>query len=263
MSAARKKGKWVGGTPVLGYDVAPGGGRLIVNEEEAEQVRAIFALFEENRSAMLTLTEIDRRGWHLKSWTRKTGEFRAGSPFDLSALRRLLMNILYTGTILHKGQPYPGEHPAILTPGTWERVQSLMTKRETVARGKERNKHMALLSGLLYCDRCKARMVYGYGGHGNRKYSYYRCLNPRRNGRPACPGKSLQAHSIEESVLARVRTAQQEFAAASEWDRMDRRDQLNALQAAVERIGYDGEAGQISIRFRADAPIISGQEVQA
>lgn len=35
MSAARRKGKWVGGCPVLGYDVAPGGGRLVVNEPEA------------------------------------------------------------------------------------------------------------------------------------------------------------------------------------------------------------------------------------
>jgi site-specific DNA recombinase len=40
MSAARRKGKWVGGTPVLGYDVAPGGGMLVINEEEASQVRA-------------------------------------------------------------------------------------------------------------------------------------------------------------------------------------------------------------------------------
>jgi site-specific DNA recombinase len=36
MSAARRKGKWVGGCPVLGYDVDPGGGRLVVNEEEAK-----------------------------------------------------------------------------------------------------------------------------------------------------------------------------------------------------------------------------------
>src|SRR6266545_1644040 len=34
MAAARKKGKWVGGYPVLGYDVDPGRGRLVVNEEE-------------------------------------------------------------------------------------------------------------------------------------------------------------------------------------------------------------------------------------
>ena len=47
MSAARKKGRWVGGCPVLGYDVDRGGGRLVVNEAEAEQVRAIFTVFEE------------------------------------------------------------------------------------------------------------------------------------------------------------------------------------------------------------------------
>jgi site-specific DNA recombinase len=35
MSAARRKGKWVGGMPVLGYDVDPKGGRLIVNEGES------------------------------------------------------------------------------------------------------------------------------------------------------------------------------------------------------------------------------------
>jgi site-specific DNA recombinase len=122
----------VGGSPVLGYDIDRGGGRLVVNEEEAERVRAIFALFEEHRSLLLTLTEIERRGWTLKSWTRKTGQFRAGRPFALNSLRRLLTNILYTGAIRHKGQLYPGEHTAILAPGTWERVQSLFTQRATL-----------------------------------------------------------------------------------------------------------------------------------
>src|SRR5436305_13271918 len=78
MSAARKKGRWVGGCPVLGYDVSPGGGALIVNGGEAEQVRSIFQLFEQHRSAIGTLAEIERRGWRLKSWARKTGEFRYG-----------------------------------------------------------------------------------------------------------------------------------------------------------------------------------------
>src|SRR3984957_14864327 len=117
MSAARRRGKWVGGCPVLGYDVDRGGGRLVVNEEEAERVRAIFALLEEHRSILPTLIEIERRGWRLKSWTRKTGELRSGGPFDLGSLRRLLTNILYTGSIQHHGKPYPGEHPAILAPG--------------------------------------------------------------------------------------------------------------------------------------------------
>src|SRR5260370_825785 len=34
MAASRRKGKWVGGIPALGYDVAPGGGQLVIKEEE-------------------------------------------------------------------------------------------------------------------------------------------------------------------------------------------------------------------------------------
>ena len=154
MSAARRKGKWVGGCPVLGYDVDPTGPRLVVNEEEAERVRAIFALFEKHGSMMLTLAEIERRGWRMKSWTRKTGEFRVGARFTPGSLNRLLSNILYTGTIRHKGQSYPGEHAAILPPGVWERVQDLIARRSDCPRGQLRNKHQALLNGLLHCECC-------------------------------------------------------------------------------------------------------------
>jgi DNA invertase Pin-like site-specific DNA recombinase len=42
LSAARRKGKWIGGVPVLGYDVAPAGGRLLVNAAEAERVRDLL-----------------------------------------------------------------------------------------------------------------------------------------------------------------------------------------------------------------------------
>ena len=38
MAAARRKGNWVGGRPVLGYDIAPGGGKLLVNVEETALV---------------------------------------------------------------------------------------------------------------------------------------------------------------------------------------------------------------------------------
>jgi len=73
MSAARRKGKWVGGTPVLGYDVAPGGGKLVVNEEEASQVRAIFALYLEHGALSPVLSEIQKRQWTTKRWTTNEG----------------------------------------------------------------------------------------------------------------------------------------------------------------------------------------------
>src|SRR5580692_2697856 len=60
MSAARRRGKWVGGTPVLGYDVE--GGRLVVNESEANQVREIFELYRRQASLEAVAEELGRRG---------------------------------------------------------------------------------------------------------------------------------------------------------------------------------------------------------
>src|SRR5713101_7925941 len=61
MHAARRRGKWTGGMPPLGYDVAPEGGRLIVNKTEAEEVRAIFHLYLETRSLVAVSQELNRR----------------------------------------------------------------------------------------------------------------------------------------------------------------------------------------------------------
>ena len=50
MAAARRKGKWTGGPPPLGYDVVDR--KLVVNEIEAALVRRIFTLYLELRSAV-------------------------------------------------------------------------------------------------------------------------------------------------------------------------------------------------------------------
>ena len=49
IAASRQRGKWTGGTPILGYDVdrSNGGPRLIVNAAEASRVRQIFDLYLE------------------------------------------------------------------------------------------------------------------------------------------------------------------------------------------------------------------------
>jgi site-specific DNA recombinase len=261
MSAARKKGKWVGGCPVLGYDVDRGGGRLVVNEEEAERVRTVFALFEEHGSAPQTLAEIQRRGWRLNSWTCKTGEFHAGGPFTLTGLRRFLTNILYPGAVCHKGQVYPGEHDAILPPGQWERVQSLISQR-MVARGGSRNQHHALLNGLLHCECCATPMIYSYAAKGDRKYPYYVCRNAQQKGWAVCPSKSLPAQAIEESVLGRIRQAQGGDADARAWEQMDRERQREVIAGLVERIRYNGATRQISIRLRAPE-VVAAQEARA
>jgi hypothetical protein len=50
IAAQRRKGKWTGGTPILGFDVDRSGPRpkLAVNAVEAARVREIFALYPED-----------------------------------------------------------------------------------------------------------------------------------------------------------------------------------------------------------------------
>jgi site-specific DNA recombinase len=48
IAATRRKGKWAGGHPILGYDVDPVSLKLQVNEAEAAQVGAIFDLYLES-----------------------------------------------------------------------------------------------------------------------------------------------------------------------------------------------------------------------
>ena len=66
LSAARRKGKWIGGIPVLGYDVTPGGGRLVVNAQEAERVREIFGLCARHCRFTEAWQEVRARGWTAK-----------------------------------------------------------------------------------------------------------------------------------------------------------------------------------------------------
>jgi hypothetical protein len=92
-------------------------------------------------------------------------------------------------------------------------------------------------------------MLYSYSGKNDRKYPYYVCLNAQRKGWAVCPGKSLSARAIEESVLGRIREAQHGVLDPVEWQQMDRARQVEAIQAIVKRIGYDGIVQKISIRF--------------
>ena len=49
---------------------------------------------------------------------------RGGKPFSRGHIHRLLSNPIYTGRIAHKGQLYPGQHPALIEHETWTAVRS-------------------------------------------------------------------------------------------------------------------------------------------
>jgi site-specific DNA recombinase len=205
MSAARRKGKWVGGIPVLGYDIAPGGGRLIVNKDEALRVRALFDLYVQHRSLITVVTEANRRGWTLKGWTTLDGREHQGGAITKSSLCRLLKNVVYIGRVNHKGTVYAGEQPAIVDEAIWRRVNEQLRHNGATGGVELRNRHGALLRGLLHCEACHAAMVHTFTVRNSRRYRYYVCLKAQQQGWCSCPSKSLSANRIEEAVIDRIR----------------------------------------------------------
>jgi recombinase/resolvase-like protein len=110
IAAARRKGKWAGGHPILGYDIDPQRFKLQVNEDEAARVRAIFNLYLEYQSLLPVVQELARRGWRTKRWTTRQGLERGGRPFTKTRLHHLLTNIAYIGKVRYKDELHPGEH---------------------------------------------------------------------------------------------------------------------------------------------------------
>jgi DNA invertase Pin-like site-specific DNA recombinase len=262
-SAARRKGKWTGGYPMLGYDADSSRGRLVVNEGEAGQVLEIFGLFLHNGSLDTTLTEMQQRGWQMKSWTTRKGQVHVGRPFDRAALVRLLSNVLYRGEVRHQGKVYAGEQAAIIEREIWQQAQGLLRQRR---RGEQvRKPSGALLQDLLRCGVCGSRMVPGYTTKRNRRYGYYVCCKAQQVGAAACPGQSIPAARIEEALLAGL----QEWAAAAAgqplrealqgWSGLERGVRQRRLASVLERIDYDGRRGEASVCWRA--PLLDAEPV--
>jgi Recombinase len=119
-----------GGTPVLGYDIAVTGGKLVVNPEEAGRVQEIFALYLQHRSLDAVLGEMEARQWTTKRWRTRDGKKHLGRPFTKAILQRLLRNVLYLGQVSHHGEVYAGEQEAIVERPVWERVQARLVKAQ-------------------------------------------------------------------------------------------------------------------------------------
>jgi len=129
LSAARRKGKWIGGWPVLGYNVDSKGGRLIVNAKEAVQVREIYRIAAASETLEAALRAIQAGGFQTKAWTSRAGRRHVTRPFSRMTFGLLLSNVLYTGAVNHKSTIYPGEHERVVDQELWEQVKAKLALR--------------------------------------------------------------------------------------------------------------------------------------
>ncbi|WP_413431654.1 recombinase family protein [Crateriforma spongiae] len=207
IAAQRRRGKWAGGTPVLGYDVDRTGPspRLVVNVEEAAKVRRIFGMYLEMQSMTPVVEELDKRGWCLKHWRTKNGKPKGGKPFDKSSLHKLLTNPIYVGRIKHKTLSFVGEHTPIVDQKLFDDVGAMLRSHARGGGNHLVNRYEATLRGLIYCPACNYSMVHNVARRGAKVYRYYTCVTAIKRGRKYCPSPSLPAAEIEAAVVDQIR----------------------------------------------------------
>ena len=260
MGAARRKGKWVGGTPLLGYDVAPAGGSLIVNSSEAGRVQEIFELYRTHRSLAAVVAELVQRGWTTKSWKSRSNIRHAGHPFTKASLRMLLANTTYCGKVNYRGEVYQGEHKAIIEPALWGDINSDFLTRPKAQQESRNVPQNAALAGLLICKQCRQPMIATYSARSHRRYRYYICHTAREKGWKFCATKSVSADLLEGSIAIQLRTelssaeTRKAFQVSdSQWQALVLGDVEvipEVIQTLIERIDYDGPSGVVAVTLR-------------
>jgi site-specific DNA recombinase len=204
IAATRRKGKWTGGRPLLGYDVDERT-RLVINDDEAARVQAIFALYLEHEGLLPAVQELARRGWANKRWTTRKGRELGGRPFTKTTLHQVLTNVLYAGKVRYKHELHDGEHEAIVDADTWQKVQTLLRRNGRNGGALLRNQFGALLKGILRCTPCGCAMTPAHSKRGVRRYRYYTCTSAQQRGWDTCPSKSVPAGEIERFVVEQLR----------------------------------------------------------
>jgi site-specific DNA recombinase len=205
IAASRRKGKWIGGRPVLGYDVNRDTKKLVVNPGEAAQVKSIFELYLEYGALLPVVEELRRRGWVNKLWTTKKGHTQGGLAFTKTSLHYTLTNVVYAGKVGYLKEVHDGEHDAIIDAATWQKVQRLLQRNGRTGGAAVRNKYGALLKGLLHCKPCRCAMSPTHSTKGNRRYRYYVCTHAQKTGWNSCPSKSIPAGEIERFAIDQIR----------------------------------------------------------
>ena len=207
VQAARKKGRFTGGHPPIGYNVDPVSHQLIINPEESEMVRELFRLYLDRRSLLAVVLEVNARGWTKKSWQNAKGVYKNGRSFEKVYLQRILINPLYIGRVTLHGDVYDGLQEAIVDEETFRQAQErLVANRNGQSPGPgTRNKHGALLRGLIKCGACGSALGHTYTKKGNRLYKFYTCTRRVKEGKDACPTPPFSAPDIEAFVVDQIR----------------------------------------------------------
>jgi len=208
LSNKAQKAGHCGGVPPLGYDVGENG-QLVINAEEAEIVRKIFAMFEMNYSYTRMAEVLNKEGRLTKG--RK--------PFTKNSFHELLHQEKYTGTYCwnkarekdskgrhntHARKPIDkqirvdGGCPQIISKERFQKVQETLASRARGKAGSKSNRHY-MLSGIkvLRCAECGSYLTGAAKSSHGKTYTVYLC--PKHKAKE-CSTKEIRTGDLDRMV---------------------------------------------------------------
>jgi site-specific DNA recombinase len=261
-AASRKKGMWMGGWAPLGYEVRDR--KLIIVEEDANRVRAIFKRFVQLHSVTAVAKELIAKGERNKY----------GQLLDKGVLYRILNNRVYIGEAVHKGVSYPGEQQPVIDRRLWDQVHDLMQESPRKRAGHSRAQTPALLKGLIFGPSGCA-MTPTHTRKAGRLYRYYVSTDVLRRSSETCTVRRIPAAEIENAVTEQLRIllrspeiivktwriARQSIDDLKEsdvrealhrldplWDELFPAEQARIVQLLVERVDISPDGADIRLR---------------
>ena len=203
IAASKAKGMWMGGSLPLGYDTPtdPLTRWLVVNPEQAEEVRGLFDRYLTLGSVHALVQELNAAGRRTRVLVAKSGTARGGTAWSRGALFYLLRNRVYLGEITHRDKSYPSGHLPIVDVATFGAAQAKLDGNKKVRRDRAVRPDGSPLTGLIEdADGLGMTPAIAYGKLG-RKYRYY-VARPLQVG----AGQALDRDAVRRVAAGAIET---------------------------------------------------------
>lgn len=202
IAASKSKGMWMGGMPPLGYDNIDK--KLVINPDEAKIVKELFESFIRRKSVTMVAEIARSKGYRCKSHTSAKGNHHQGSLMTKGYIYKMISNPVYRGLVAHKDKIYKGQHEALISEATWQKVQDTLKVSPKERSGHSRYKDGSCLRGVIKCAGCNCGMTpTGTYRHG-KIYRYYTPYAQMQKTCTTCPVGSISALEIEHLVTLQL-----------------------------------------------------------
>lgn len=208
-------GKWVGGCTPFGYiQDSNDKNHLVINEEEAKIIRKIYSLFLSGYSINKIANYLYVKKINTPNSLRHLNKDLSIHKWSFSTIKGILTNNLYTGDLVQNRRSkisyklktivrnkkedwivVPNTHEAIISKNDFLEVEKKFNISKNI-KSEKINKY--LLSGLLFCNDCKKRIVIQKSG----KYFYTMCNTYRKKSKyKICTAHSSNYFLLEKEVI--------------------------------------------------------------